>query len=94
MQGVFTVEEDAQSYLICLREIVLEKGIPLALYMDRHGIFRRNDDHWSLEEQLAGEQTPTQVGHALDHSVLSRSLRCRRRPRDVSSDCLIRCRIV
>ena len=34
--------------------------------MDRHGIFRRNDDHWSLEEQLAGEQTPTQVGHALD----------------------------
>jgi hypothetical protein len=33
--------------------------------MDRHGIFRRNDDHWSLEEQLAGEQTPTQVGQAL-----------------------------
>jgi transposase len=66
LQGVFTVEEDAQSYLICLREILLGKGIPLALYMDRHGIFRRNDDHWSLEEQLAGEQTPTQVGHALE----------------------------
>ena len=33
--------------------------------MDRHGIFRRNDDHWSLQEQLAGEQTPTQVGQAL-----------------------------
>jgi len=33
--------------------------------MDRHGIFRRNDDHWSLPEQLAGEQTPTQVGQAL-----------------------------
>jgi hypothetical protein len=30
--------------------------------MDRHGIFRRNDAHWSLEEQLAGKQTPTQVG--------------------------------
>ena len=59
------LEEDAQSYLICLRHILLEKGIPLALYMDRHGIFRRNDDHWSLEEQLAGEQTPTQVGQAL-----------------------------
>jgi transposase len=65
LQGVFTVEEDAQSYLICLRQILLEKGIPLALYMDRHGIFRRNDDHWSLQEQLAGEQTPTQVGQAL-----------------------------
>lgn len=65
LHGVFTLEEDAQSYLICLRQILLDKGIPLALYMDRHGIFRRNDDHWSLEEQLAGEQTPTQVGQAL-----------------------------
>jgi hypothetical protein len=65
LYGVFSVEEDAQSYLMCLRHIVLEKGIPLALYMDRHGIFRRNDDHWSLQEQLAGEQTPTQVGQAL-----------------------------
>ena len=65
LSGVFAEEEDAQSYLTCLRQVVLEKGIPLALYMDRHGIFRRNDDHWSLEEQLAGEQTPTQVGQAL-----------------------------
>ena len=65
LYGVFTLEEDAQSYLICLRQILLDKGIPLALYMDRHGIFRRNDDHWSLQEQLAGEQTPTQVGQAL-----------------------------
>jgi transposase len=65
LYGVFALEEDAQSYLICLRQVVLEKGIPLALYMDRHGIFRRNDDHWSLQEQLAGEQTPTQVGQAL-----------------------------
>jgi transposase InsO family protein len=65
LAGVFALEEDAQSYLTCLRQILLEKGIPLALYMDRHGIFRRNDDHWSLEEQLAGEQTPTQVGQAL-----------------------------
>jgi transposase InsO family protein len=63
--GVFALEEDAQSYLICLRQILLERGIPLAIYMDRHGIFRRNDDHWSLQEQLLGEQTPTQVGQAL-----------------------------
>ena len=63
--GVFALQEDAQSYLICLRQMLLEKGIPLAIYMDRHGIFRRNDDHWTLEEQLAGEQLPTQVGQAL-----------------------------
>lgn len=63
--GVFAREEDAQSYLICLRQMLLEKGIALAIYMDRHGIFRRNDDHWTVEEQLAGEQIPTQVGQAL-----------------------------
>jgi hypothetical protein len=45
LHGVFTVEENAQSYLMCLRHILLEQGIPLALYMDRHRIFRRNDDH-------------------------------------------------
>ena len=32
LHGVFALEEDAQSYLICLRQILLEKGIPLALY--------------------------------------------------------------
>jgi hypothetical protein len=65
LHGVFALEEDAQSYLICLRQMLSQYGIPAAIYMDRHGIFRRNDDHWSLEEQLAGEQTPTQVGQAL-----------------------------
>lgn len=65
LYGVFALEEDAQSYLICLKQILLEKGVPLALYMDRHGVFRRNDHHWSVEEQLAGEQTSTQVGQAL-----------------------------
>lgn len=63
--GVFALQEDAQSYLICLRQMLLENGIPLAIYMDRHGIFRRNDEHWTLQEQLLGEQTPTQVGQAL-----------------------------
>jgi predicted HTH domain antitoxin len=64
--GVFARQEDAQSYLLCLRQILLERGIPVAIYMDRHGIFRRNDEHWTLEEQLAGKQTPTQVGQALE----------------------------
>ena len=41
LHGVFTLEEDAQSYLLCVRAILLEKGIPLGLYMDRHGILQR-----------------------------------------------------
>jgi hypothetical protein len=34
--------------------------------MDRHGIFHRNDPHWTLAEELRGRQNPTQVGRALE----------------------------
>jgi transposase len=65
LDGVFAEQEDAQSYLTCLKELLAGKGIPLSIYMDRHGIFKRNDAHWTLEEELAGERIPTQVGLAL-----------------------------
>ncbi len=66
LHGVFSEHEDAQSYLSCLKQLMLDRGIPLAIYMDRHGIFKRNDDHWTVQEELAGERTPTQVGLALN----------------------------
>jgi transposase len=65
LDGVFAEQEDAQSYLTCLKQLLAGSGIPLAIYMDRHGIFKRNDTHWTLEEELAGERIPTQVGLAL-----------------------------
>jgi transposase len=65
LHAVFCDQEDAQSYRSCLKQLLLEKGTPLAIYMDRHGIFKRNDDHWTLQEELAGERIPTQVGVAL-----------------------------
>jgi len=43
-----------------------EYGIPLSVYQDRHSALKRNDPHWSLEEQLRGRQDPTQVGWALE----------------------------
>jgi hypothetical protein len=43
-----------------------ERGIPLSLYRDQHGTFQRNDEHWTIEEQLAGRQTPTQMGRVLE----------------------------
>jgi hypothetical protein len=39
-------------------------GLPAAVYTDRHAIFVRTDDHWTVAEQLAGVQEPTQVGRA------------------------------
>jgi transposase len=64
--AAFVPEEDTVSYLRLLQTLVRTCGIPVALYMDCHSIFRRNDDAWTLEEELRGRQDPTQVGRALE----------------------------
>jgi len=61
----FTPHETSEAYLRLLRAILRKRGIPVSIYQDKHSALKRNDPHWSLEEQLAGEQTPTQVGQAL-----------------------------
>ncbi len=61
----FRAEEDAAGYLGLLRETARTYGAPAAVYTDRHGIFVRTDEHWTVAEQLAGAQDPTQVGRAL-----------------------------
>src|SRR5208337_1920524 len=54
--------ENTLGYLFSLRTMILTHGIPLSLYRDLHSIFQRNDAHWTLAEQLAGKQSPTQLG--------------------------------
>ena len=54
--------EDTAGYLRLTRQVVENKGIPLSIYRDQHSSFQRNDAHWSVAEQLAGSQAPTQVG--------------------------------
>jgi hypothetical protein len=61
----FFVFEGTEGYLWLLRQIVTQYGIPISIYQDRHGSLKRNDAHWTLEEELAGRQEPTQVGQAL-----------------------------
>ena len=64
--AVFREQEDAQGYFLMLREVISSKGVPLALYSDRHGIFQRSiKEPETLEEQLSGERQPTQFGRAL-----------------------------
>ena len=58
--------ENTLGYLRALHAMVTTHGIPLSLYRDRHSIFQRNDSHWTLAEQLAGKQSPTQLGRALE----------------------------
>jgi transposase len=58
--------ENTVGYLRALRSMITTHGVPLSLYRDRHSIFQRNDAHWTVAEQLAGQQTPTHLGRALD----------------------------
>jgi transposase len=58
--------ENTVGYLLALRSLIATHGVPLSLYRDRHSIFQRNDPHWTLPEQLAGRQAPTQLGRALE----------------------------
>jgi len=63
--AAFVPAEDTVSYLGLLKALVQSCGIPVALYMDRHSIFRRTDTAWTVEEELRGRRDPTQVGRAL-----------------------------
>ena len=58
--------ENTVGYLRALHAMITTHGVPLSLYRDRHTIFQRNDSNWTLAEQLAGKQSPTQLGRALD----------------------------
>src|SRR3990172_7250416 len=62
----FVPQESAWAYLKLLEEVICRWGVPASVYQDRHTIHKRADDFWSLEEELAGRQDPTQVGAALE----------------------------
>lgn len=62
----FFPSETTFGYLCLLRQMLRRHGVPLAFYGDHSGIFVRNDDAWTVEEQLAGKRQPTQFGRALE----------------------------
>jgi biotin operon repressor len=63
----FQEQEDTQGYMRLLREIVAKRGIPLALYHDKHSIFDMAEDKLpTLEEQLKGKKPLTQMGRLLE----------------------------
>ncbi len=64
--ALFREQEDAHGYLLMLKEIIGRRGVPLALYSDRHSIFQRSPrEPESLAEQLRGRRDPTQFARAL-----------------------------
>jgi transposase len=74
---LFCENECSWAYLELLRRVVSRHGIPCSIYQDKHTALKRNDEFWSLEEELAGRQEPTQVGLALEalgiHAIFANS---------------------
>jgi transposase len=66
LEASFFAGETTEGYFHLLRRLLSHCGVPLAFYGDRNGIFVRNDDHWTVEEELAGQRQPTQFGRALN----------------------------
>ena len=57
--------EDLHGYGLVLQETFTLHGLPERVYGDRTTVFVRSDEHWTVEEQLAGHQHPTHLGQAL-----------------------------
>jgi hypothetical protein len=62
----FVAHECSSGYLRVLLGVTRAKGLPCSIYMDQHSSLKRNDDYWTIDEELAGKQAPTQVGRALE----------------------------
>ena len=63
--ALFRPQEDTVGYLLLLRQVIAQHGVPLSLYSDRHTIFRSPAaDAASLDQQLAGEEPQTQFSRA------------------------------
>ena len=61
----FRPHEDLHGYVTVLDRTCRTYGVPVELYGDRLNLFQRNDAHWTLAEELQGQQEPTHFGRML-----------------------------
>ncbi len=66
LSAIFVPAETSEGYLKLLNKLLIKHGIPMAIYHDRHTIFVRTDESWTIEEQMMGRQYPTHVGRVLE----------------------------
>lgn len=64
--ALFREHEDTRGYFYLFEGIIRRKGIPLAVYSDRHAVFQHSSTASTRSEGLSsGERKPTQFGRAL-----------------------------
>ena len=59
VNALFCEQEDTRSYFLLMQGLLQRRGIPLALYTDRHPVFKLRSEY-----QPAG--TPTQFGRTIE----------------------------
>jgi hypothetical protein len=62
--ALFREQEDTVGYFQLMKGIIHHKGIPLALYSDRHFVFRYNGKA-TMEPSSIAQSQPTQFGRAM-----------------------------
>ena len=62
--AMFCPEEDTPSYFLLMNQLIQHRGIPLALYSDRHPVFKFTGD---IHRYPAG---PTQFARAMEELVI------------------------
>ena len=65
VSALFREEEDAAGYFLALQQVCQSKGLPQAIYADRHTIFQ-SPAQPSIEQELSGELPRTQFGRLLN----------------------------
>jgi transposase len=64
--AAFRPTETLEGYVTVMTEALRRKGVPLALYSDRHSIFRPPKGERTIEQELAGEPAALSTfGHAI-----------------------------
>ena len=74
VNALFCEREDTRNYFLVMQELVQNHGAPVALYVDRHAVFKHTPG-----SGLAG--APTQFSRAMDELGIQMIFACRPRPR-------------
>ena len=78
VHALFCQQEDTRGYFLLLDGLIQRRGIPLALYTDRHAVFKHTPG-------AGGVGAPTQFSRAMDELGIQRYSRAHRRRRVVWS---------
>ena len=58
VNALFCDHEDTSSYFLLMQGLLRRRGIPIALYTDRHAVFKHRSEY-----QPAGDPNPVRPGH-------------------------------